>query len=167
MDVLSWVNRSLASLCWREMQAGKISWYLLKGGGQRELLTQGGLCSQGGWTSFLRSQGPAGSGDGSEEPQSRCLCLPAITEMLKNTELWVSLRGEDVLSHPGLYLEWKMCWLRENWSCALLQAALWAGNPAPSALLPILHTALTPASSSREPSQPVGRPHRVRPGFPG
>lgn len=42
------------------MQAGQIFWYLLKGGGQRELLTQGGLCSQGGVDIIPQAPGPCG-----------------------------------------------------------------------------------------------------------
>lgn len=151
MDDLSWVNRSLASLCWRDRQAGTIFWYLLKGGSQRGLLTQGGLSPEGGRYYSLGPRAPWEQGM-ERRALSHCLFLPAITEILKNPEPWVSFQGKDILGHLRLYLEWKMCLLREKWSCAPLGCTR-SGNPAPSPASP----SLTPLASSRKPSQPVGR----------
>lgn len=93
-----------------------ISW----GGGQRALLTGRAASHKGG--DITRRTRAHGIRAVNEEPQVPCSCISEITAIPDKTEPQVS-HGEEVLGHPGLYLDWKMCWLRGSRSRALLQTA--------------------------------------------
>lgn len=124
-----------ARFCWWTRQAGHTCWYLLRVGGQRELLTaQAGLPKLGGGI-VLQGQGPWDQDLGVKSFRSHSLFLSEITELWKHTEPWVSVQG-DALGHCGLYLERKVSADSGRLLCALLQ--LQPELETPSHPLPVL-----------------------------
>lgn len=118
MDGLFWVHRSLALLCFAEGDNRLVDCLALPEGWWAEIALTQRRTAKG--DVIPKAPKPCRtSGHRNEEPVSLFISS-ALAEVLQNTEPQVSLRGEDVLGHPGLYLEWKML-AQRNRSCALLQ----------------------------------------------
>lgn len=131
---------------------------------QRELpLSPGASCSfYEGLTMGPQVVVSGGSSDGHNAFIVQCLQKSQKFWENNSTEPWDSSGGEDGLGHRGLFLEWKMCCLREKESCAPAQV----GHSEPCPTRPAVHLHPALASFLQETLPAGGKSTQARPGFP-